>query len=104
MGAYREGKNRPIIANFASWKARDSVLQNARKFKGTAFSVSENFSRTVQEKRRLLWNYTKEKRDRKEIRVQLKYDKAVINGDTYIWDSDTRQPALLRARAHSNGE
>lgn len=57
-GTYREEDNRPIAANFASWKARESVLQNAHKFKDTGLSVSEDLSHAVREKLRL-WNYTR---------------------------------------------
>lgn len=96
VGAFKDGKNRPIVAHFAGWKARENVRRNAFRFKNTPISVSEDFSPLVQEKRRQLWNYAKEKRQNKENRVYLNYDKLVINGQTFIWDSDTCQPVLHR--------
>lgn len=73
------------------------MLRSAFKFKNTSFSVSEDFSLAVQEKRRQLWNYAKEKRQNRENKVHLNHDKLVINGQTFIWDSETRQPVLYRA-------
>ncbi|XP_037507332.1 uncharacterized protein LOC119383323 [Rhipicephalus sanguineus] len=103
LGAFTEGRTRPIVASFSGWKARESVMRNAYKFKNTSFSVSEDFSHAVREKRRLLWNYAKEKRDSKEYRVRLNYDKLTINGKTFVWDSEINQPVLLRAHARSQG-
>lgn len=84
VGAFKDEKNRPIVAHFAGWKARENVRRNAFRFKKTPISVSEDFSPLVQEKRRQLWNYAKEKRQNKENRVYLNYDKVVINGQTFI--------------------
>ncbi|KAM7303424.1 uncharacterized protein ISCGN_013382 [Ixodes scapularis] len=97
LGKHKDGKNRPIVVNFPGWKVKESVLRSAFKFKNTSFSVSEDFSLAVQEKRRQLWNYAKEKRQNRENKVHLNHDKLVINGQTFIWDSETRQPVLYRA-------
>ncbi|XP_050043052.1 uncharacterized protein [Dermacentor andersoni] len=99
VGVFREGKNRPIVACFSRWKARENVFKNACRLKGTSYSISEDFSRAVQEKRRQLWNYAKEKRENKENRVRLSYDKLIINGQTFVWDSDMRMPVPLQAHA-----
>ncbi|XP_037566850.1 uncharacterized protein LOC119446481 [Dermacentor silvarum] len=101
LGAFTEGRIRPIVTSFSGWKARESVMRNAFKFKNTSFSVSEDFSHAVREKRRLLWNYAKEKRDSKEYRVRLNYDKLIINGKTFVWDSEMNQLTPLRAHTRS---
>ncbi|XP_050022692.2 uncharacterized protein [Dermacentor andersoni] len=72
------------------------VFKNAYILKGTSYSISEDFSRAVQEKRRQLWNYAKEKRQNKENHVRLSYDKLIINGQTFVWDSDMRMPVPLQ--------
>ncbi|XP_075724491.1 uncharacterized protein LOC142767157, partial [Rhipicephalus microplus] len=101
LGAFTEGRIRPIVATFSGWKARESVMRNAYKLKNTSFSVSEGFSHAVREKRRLLWNYAKEKRDSKGCRVRRNYDKLVINGKTFVWDSEMNQPAhCMHMRDH----
>ncbi|XP_042150091.1 uncharacterized protein LOC120850155 [Ixodes scapularis] len=97
LGKHKDGKNRPIVVNFPGWEVKESVLRSAFKFKNTSFSVSEDFSLAVQEKRRQLWNYAKEKRQNRENKVHLNHDKLVINEQTFIWDSETRQPVLYRA-------
>ncbi|KAH9364686.1 hypothetical protein HPB48_022919 [Haemaphysalis longicornis] len=51
IGAYKNGKTRPIVSCFSGWKMRERVTHNATKFKGTGYSVSEDFSQAVQEKR-----------------------------------------------------
>lgn len=102
IGAFKETKNRPIVACFSQWKARESVFKNVFKLKGTSYSISEDFSQTVQEKRRHLWNYAKDKRECKENRVCLSYDKLIINGQTFVWDSDTQMPVPVRAHARTD--
>lgn len=96
IGAYKNGKTRPIVACFSSWKMRESVMHNATKFKGTDYSVSEDFSQAVQEKRRKLWNYAKEMKQNKDSRVYLNYDKLVIDGESFIWHSEKNEPVPVR--------
>nr|XP_037273859.1 uncharacterized protein LOC119166647 [Rhipicephalus microplus] len=103
LGAYKTERIRPIIASFSGSKSRESVLRNAYRFKGTSYSVSEDFSKAVQEKRRQLWKYSKEKQLDKKNRVHLSYDKLVINGQAFAWDTDMHQPVPLRAHAQILG-
>lgn len=99
LGTFKERSCRPIIASFQNWKERDNIMRNAFKFKNSAYSVSEDFSALVREKRRKLWDYSKEKRQDKNNKVYLTYDKLVINGDTYAWDFEQSMPILVRKKA-----
>ncbi|KAH9374295.1 hypothetical protein HPB48_005615 [Haemaphysalis longicornis] len=44
IGVYRNKKKRPIIANFASYKEGQEILSNAKKLKGSDFSIDQDFA------------------------------------------------------------
>ncbi|XP_049273359.1 uncharacterized protein LOC119398709 [Rhipicephalus sanguineus] len=50
IGAFKETQNRPIVACFSLWKARESVFKNAFKLKGTSYSISEDLARPCKKK------------------------------------------------------
>lgn len=45
-GRHSEGKTRPVIIKFLSYKTRQQVLNNKKKFKGTNFIVYEDLTKT----------------------------------------------------------
>lgn len=88
LGKFEAGKDRPVIVKFASFKVRQSVLSSAHRLKNTSYSISEDFSRGVREKRKILWDYAKiNKQDGKK--PVLKFDTLHLNGKRYQYDSDS---------------
>ncbi|KAG5867187.1 hypothetical protein JTB14_016167 [Gonioctena quinquepunctata] len=49
IGARNNGKNRPIISKLTSALTKSQIIQNARKLQGTAYAISENYTKKVQE-------------------------------------------------------
>lgn len=62
------------------------ILRNSKAFRDTQYSVSEDFSKTVGDKRRHLWQYAKAKREDPGNKVYLSFDKLIINGKAFTWD------------------
>lgn len=54
LGKFCKEKNWPIIVRFNSFKSRQAVLAKAFKLKGLNVAISEDFSRTVRDKRKKL--------------------------------------------------
>ncbi|KAH9362121.1 hypothetical protein HPB48_002099 [Haemaphysalis longicornis] len=44
VGRYTESRNRSIVVNFASYKEKQNVLTNEKKFKGSPYSVDHDYS------------------------------------------------------------
>ncbi|XP_050030536.2 uncharacterized protein [Dermacentor andersoni] len=78
---------RPVILKLLDYRDKVSILKHCTMLKGSGFYISEDFSRSIREIRKKLWDRTKEYRDRQE-RVSLVYDKVRINGELFAWDSD----------------
>lgn len=87
LGRKAPNKSRPVILRLYDFNQKLDILKNARKLKGTSISISDDFSRRVQMIRKQLWMTVKDSR-RPEDKVSLRYDKLVINNETYIWDMD----------------
>lgn len=82
LGEKKSKGSRPIIGKFVTFKTKDLILSHASKFKNTQFSVSEDFSRRVQEIRNQLkpWLITVKKNG---AHAFLRYDKLVVNKQTF---------------------
>ncbi|KAG5876693.1 hypothetical protein JTB14_005159 [Gonioctena quinquepunctata] len=52
LGARNNGENRPIILKLTSALTKRQIIQNARNLKGTAYAISETYTKKVQEERR----------------------------------------------------
>lgn len=83
--AHRTGKpdtngkgHRPIIVKFLNYKDRATVLENAKKLKGTDIHINEDFSAQVRERRKALLPEMYAARDRGLI-AYLKYDQLVTH-------------------------
>lgn len=98
IGYFKDGVKRPVIVNFMSWAEKEDILHSGFKLKNTDFSVSEDFSKPLREKRRNLWNDSKQIRQDKSNKVHLSYDKLVVNGDVFIWDDEQRKAVLARRK------
>lgn len=80
-------KIRPIILKFSNSQDKTKIFKNCSKLKGSGYSISDDFSRTVRDVRKKLWDRTKENRDKGE-KVMLVHDKVSINGKLYGWDNN----------------
>ncbi|CAN8029883.1 unnamed protein product, partial [Ixodes persulcatus] len=87
LGKKTPNKTRPVILRLFDFNEKMELLRNAKKFKETKISVSEDFSLKVQNIRKQLWATVKDKR-KPEDKVYLKYDKLIINQDVYVWDDE----------------
>lgn len=85
LGKFRPGNCRPVIVNFATYKAKERILTNAKKLKGSCISISEDFSESIRMKRKQLWEYAKKVRKETD-KVNLRYDALYINKTKYIYD------------------
>ncbi|KAM7293313.1 uncharacterized protein ISCGN_026443 [Ixodes scapularis] len=90
LGKFQNGKNRALIAKFTSFKEKKLILRNARKLKGTPFSISEDFSQVVRSTRKRLWDFAKSRRKDGD-KVNLRYDTLLLNGTKYVYDDETNQ-------------
>ena len=69
-------KPRPVVAKFPSFKTREEILKNKKRFQGTNIFVMEDFSERVRERRREL--LPEMHKARKEGLIAfLRYDKLV---------------------------
>lgn len=80
-----EAKHRPIILKLLDYRDKTAILKQCKKLKGSEYSISEDYSKTVRDIRKKLWTRTKDNRDRKD-KVYLTYDKVRINNQLYAWD------------------
>ncbi|XP_075534295.1 uncharacterized protein LOC142568083 [Dermacentor variabilis] len=85
---HRTGTNRhrPIIAKFTFHKTKELILSNGRKFKGTSFSVGEDFSRPVQNARRHLITFAKSK----SLPFSLRFKTLHMGHKCYVYDEQTQ--------------
>ncbi|XP_054929047.2 uncharacterized protein [Dermacentor andersoni] len=62
VGRYSVRFKRPVLVNFSSYKEKQDVLSNANKFKGSPYSVDQDYSSDTREIRKHLWEYAKVKK------------------------------------------
>ncbi|CAN7941741.1 unnamed protein product [Ixodes hexagonus] len=86
LGRKAANKSRPVIIKFFDYNEKMLLMKNAPKLKGTKISVSEDYSRRVQEIRKQLWQTVKDNRTQDD-KVFLRYDKLILNNDVYAWDN-----------------
>ncbi|XP_077484990.1 uncharacterized protein LOC144095057 [Amblyomma americanum] len=82
LGRHEPNRSRPIIVKFISYKTKDTILSNGRKFKGTKFSVGEDFSHRVRSVRKQLVTFAKANSDK----FALRYKTLHIGPRRYIFD------------------
>lgn len=63
------------------------IFKNCSKLKRSGYSISDDFSRTMPDLGKKLWDRTKENRDKDE-KVMLVHDRVSINGKLYGWDNN----------------
>lgn len=84
IGRHRgvNSKPRPIIARFNYYPDREEVRSASNKLKGTNFGVSEQFPRSIQERRKVLIPIMKDLKQRGKT-VKLVRDKLFVDGVVY---------------------
>ncbi|KAH9379177.1 hypothetical protein HPB48_011826 [Haemaphysalis longicornis] len=91
IGRFTGKTKRPIVVNFSSYKEKQDVLVNAKKFKGTNYSVSQDYSPETRSVRKHLWEYGKAKKEDKSNNVKLNFDKLIINDKAFRWDKEKEE-------------
>lgn len=91
IGRFSGKTKRPIIVNFSSDKEKQDVLVNAKKFKDTDYSVSQEYSPQTRSVRKHLWEYAKAKREDKNNKVKFRLDKLIINDKAFRWDKEKEE-------------
>ncbi|XP_075526835.1 uncharacterized protein LOC142558588 [Dermacentor variabilis] len=86
LGNRAANRNRPIIVKFTFHKTKDLVLSNGPKFKGTNFSVGEDFTRPVQLARRHLLSFAKSK----SAPYSLRFKTLFMGNKRYVFDERTQ--------------
>lgn len=81
-------KPRPILVSFTNIWKRDEIIRNKQRFSN--IYVSEDFTKEVLEKRKLLQVQLKEERSKGNI-AYLKYDKLVIKQRTGKVEQDKEE-------------
>jgi hypothetical protein len=74
---------RPIIVRFLRWKQRNMVLTQPRHLVGKSYSVVEDFSYPVREKRRLLYPTLKKARAEGK-HANFSVDKMIVDGEYFV--------------------
>lgn len=85
MGGYREGKIRPVIVKFASFKLKNQLLLCGHKLKGSPYSLSEDYSPNVRTARKFLLDFARAQ----NVSFKLRFDKLHIGSRTYSYDSQS---------------
>lgn len=91
IGRFTGKAKRPIIVNLSCYKEKQDVLLNAKRFKGTNFSVAQDYSPETREMRKRLWEYAKAKKEDTNNKVKLSHDKLIINGRVFRWDKEKEE-------------
>ncbi|XP_037561568.2 uncharacterized protein LOC119440760 [Dermacentor silvarum] len=82
IGRYSPDRKRPIIVKFVFFKTKEAVLSNGRNFKGTDFSVAEDFSPAVRNARKHLVAFAKAK----SVPFSLRFKTLFIGSKRYVYD------------------
>lgn len=86
IGRFTGKTKRPIVVRSSSYKEKQDVLVNAKKFKGTGYSVAQDYSPETRSVQKHLWDYAKAKKEDKTNKVKLSFDKLIINDKAFRWD------------------
>lgn len=91
LGRHDPNRPRPIIVKFSSFKTKDAILSQGPKFKGTNYSVGEDFSRRVQYARKQLVAFAKAK----DVPFFLRYKTLFIDSKRYVFDEASQEVKAL---------
>ncbi|XP_049516647.1 uncharacterized protein LOC125942507 [Dermacentor silvarum] len=82
LGRHSKDRKRPIIVKFTCFKTKESILSKGPKFKGTDYSVGEDFSRRVQNCRKQLVAFARAK----SVPFSLRFKTLHIGPKRYVFD------------------
>lgn len=82
LGRHSTDRVRPVIVKFNSFKVKQSILLEGKKFKGTCYSVGEDFSPAVRHARRHLVTFAKSK----STAFRLSFKTLFIGSKRYVFD------------------
>lgn len=88
IGKRESGKIRPIVVKFTRFPQRELVRKSAYKLKNTDLSISEQFPREIQDRRKQLLPVLKQAKANNRKTVFVK-DKLFIDGRLYRQDQGT---------------
>ena len=93
-----DSKPRPLIVKFEKSKDRQKVWKHKRELKDTNISVGENFSRDVEEIRKMYYPIVKKARGIEQYKnsVYIRFDKLVVNQVEYTHNDLDQLPPPLR--------
>ena len=86
IGQKTNGKVRPIIVKFSSFKTKEEVWKHKTKLKNSNFRISEDFSAKIRKQRGILWKWSETDRN-SDKRATLKYDKLILDGKVFKVDN-----------------
>ena len=81
------GRPRTIVAKFSRFKDREMIRTNARFLKGTKIGIHEQFSKEINDKRKLLYPKFKRARENNQY-AKLILDYLIIDNQKYIVNSE----------------
>lgn len=82
MGRYQRTKTRPIVAKFAFYPNREEIRKAARNLEGTQYSISQQFPKEIQDRRRQLVPILKDAKAKGQ-KAHIAVDKLYIDGRFY---------------------
>jgi len=83
----RRFHNRPLIANFRDFDIVETIMNRARRLRGTSFSVDHDYPREIKEARTRLWPLYKDlKHQSPRSKVQLLYPAKLIQDGRMVRD------------------
>ncbi|CAN7985424.1 unnamed protein product [Ixodes hexagonus] len=83
VGKAQPNKPQPTVVRFTFFKTREMVLSNCFKFKGTTFSVGEDYSAATRTVRREFLRFARDQ----NAPFKLRYKKLIIGNKTYYFDT-----------------
>ncbi|XP_072141924.1 uncharacterized protein [Dermacentor andersoni] len=83
IGRHSPNHSRPLIAKFTFHKTKVNILSSGRKLKGTDYSISEDFSRSVRNSRKHLVAFAKGK----GVPFSLRFKTLFIGSRRYTFDA-----------------
>lgn len=78
----KKGDMRPILVEFKSSTKKTDMIKDAKKLKGSNIYLSEDYSREIQQQRKVLKQHLKDARERGQ-KATLNYNKLKINDKIY---------------------
>ena len=82
LGRYSPMKTRPIIAKFCHYQDREMVRKSAKNLDGTQYSISQQFPKEVNARRKALVPTLKSVKD-EGYRAYISVDKLYVDGELY---------------------